>query len=629
MRLVGWAMRFVASWLGREGVAFRDCFLRSATAALLRVWTRRAAMTDTRTYSDRTLYRRLFAQARPFWLHIAALFGLSLLSMPVTLLTPIPLKLAVDCVLAGKPLPGLLAAWLPQSARGAGVWALGLLAWLVVLIAGVKNLADLAFAGLRTYTGEKLILAFRADLFRHSQRLSLAYHDARGTTDLTYRIQYDAPAIQWVTIDAFIPLTTAALTLGLMLVVLVRIQWQLALVALAVAPLLLAVSVFYHKRLKEHWHEAKNLESAAMGLVQEVLGAVRVVKAFAQEDREQQRYIQRAQRSLREQVRLTLMGASFGLIVAVIIAVGTALVLYIGARQVQAGHMTVGDLILVMSYLAMLYGPLQTLSKSATSLQASLVSAERCFVLLDQQPEVVEKPHARPLTRARGEVAFENVSFSYGPGRPALREVSFVVPAGARVGLTGPTGAGKTTLVSLLLRLYDPQEGRILLDGVDLRDYRLRDLRNQFALVLQEPVLFSCSIAENIAYARPEATEAQIQAAARAANAHEFILRLPQGYQTLVGERGAQLSGGERQRIALARAFLKDAPILILDEPTSAVDLETEALILEAMCRLMEGRTTFIIAHRPSTLDICTVRMHLDQGRLVPGPPAGGQTSLG
>lgn len=580
-------------------------------------------MSGPRVYTDRTLYRRLFAQARPFWPHIAALFGLSLLSMPVTLLTPIPLKLAVDCVLSGQPWPKVLAAWLPQSALASSPVALGLLALLVVLIALVKNLAELGYAGLRTYTGEKLILAFRAHLFRHCQSLSLAYHDTRGTTDSTYRIQYDAPAIQWITLDAFIPLATSALTLGLMLVVLLRIQWQLALVALAVSPVLVAVSVVYHRRLKAQWHEAKDLESAAMSLVQEVLAGLRVVKAFAQEDREQQRYLQRASRSLREQVRLTLMGASFGLIVGLIIAVGTALVLFLGARQVQAGTMTLGDLVLVMSYLAMLYGPVQTLSKSATSLQGSLVSAERCFALLDQPPDVAEKPQARPLRRARGEIVFENVSFSYGPDRPALQAVSFVVPVGARVGLTGATGAGKSTLVSLLLRLYDPDSGRILLDGVDLREYRLRDLRNQFALVLQDPVLFSCSIAENIAYARPEATPAQIEAAARAANAHEFILRLPHGYQTPVGERGVQLSGGERQRISLARAFLKDAPMLILDEPTSAVDLETEALILQAMRRLMEGRTSFIIAHRPSTLDICTVRLHLDRGRLVYAGPVG------
>ena len=270
-----------------------------------------------------------------------------------------------------------------------------------------------------------------------------------------------------------------------------------------------------------------------------------------------------------------------------------------------------------MSYLALLYSPLQTVSKSAASLQGSLVSAERAFQLLDELPEVVEKPNARSLVRARGAVAFENVSFGYNAERPALRDISFEVAVGSRVGIAGTTGAGKSTLVSLLLRLYDPASGKISLDGVDLRDFKLRDLRNQFAIVLQEPVLFSSSIAENIAYAKPDASEAEIIAAAQAANAHDFISRLPQAYKTDVGERGVQLSGGERQRISLARAFLKDAPILILDEPTSSVDVKTEAVIMEAMERLMRGRTTFMIAHRLTTLDICDVRIQLEHGRIV------------
>jgi ATP-binding cassette subfamily B protein len=270
-----------------------------------------------------------------------------------------------------------------------------------------------------------------------------------------------------------------------------------------------------------------------------------------------------------------------------------------------------------MGYLAQLYAPLQTMSKGATSLQASLASAERAFALLDEEADVAERPRAQPITRARGAVAFRHLSFAYGQDRPALSDVSFEVEPGTRVGIVGTTGAGKTTLVSLLMRFYDPTAGQILLDGVDLRDYRLADLRNQFALVLQEPVLFSTSIAENIAYARPGATEEEVMGAARAANAHDFIIRLPHGYQTQVGERGMQLSGGERQRVALARAFLKDAPLLILDEPTSSVDVRTEATILEAMQRLMEGRTTFIIAHRLNTVEGCRVRLHIEHGQLV------------
>jgi ATP-binding cassette subfamily B protein len=275
-----------------------------------------------------------------------------------------------------------------------------------------------------------------------------------------------------------------------------------------------------------------------------------------------------------------------------------------------------------MAYLAQLYGPIEAISKKAADMQSSLVSAERAFALLDEEPDVAERPNARPLSRASGAVAFRDVSFAYDRDRTVLHRFTFEVAAGTRVGIAGSTGAGKTTLVSLLTRCYDPIAGQILLDGVDLRDYRLADLRNQFGIVLQEPVLFSTSIAENIAYARPSASAEEIIAAAKAANAHDFIARLPSGYATLVGERGICLSGGERQRVALARAFLKNAPILILDEPTSSVDVRTEAAILEAMERLMQGRTTFLIAHRPDTLRLCDTLLIVENGRLATVAPS-------
>jgi ATP-binding cassette subfamily B protein len=296
---------------------------------------------------------------------------------------------------------------------------------------------------------------------------------------------------------------------------------------------------------------------------------------------------------------------------------GTAAVLFLGALHVQAETLTLGELLMVMAYLAQLYGPMETVSKKIADLQGSLVSAERAYALLDESPDVQDRPGALHLVHAQGAVTFQSVSFSYPHNPPVLHEVSLEIPAGSRVGIEGTTGAGKTTLVSLLTRFYDPTAGQILLDGVDLRDYRLADLRNQFAIVLQDTVLFSTTVAENIAYARPGASDAEIVAAAHAANAHDFITRLPQGYETKVGERGMRLSGGERQRIALARAFLKDAPIVILDEPTSSVDLRTERLIIEALERLMRGRTTFIIAHRLSTLDDCNVRLRVEDGRLV------------
>ncbi len=388
-------------------------------------------------------------------------------------------------------------------------------------------------------------------------------------------------------------------------------------VALAVAPILFLLARSYRQRLRRHWHELKDLDSSAMTVVQETLAAIRVVKAFGQEDREQGRFVRRSSEGVRARNRVTFVEGGFGFLIGMTTALGTATFLFIGANHVQANVLTLGQLLIVMSYLAQLYEPLKTMSRKVASLQSHLASAERAFSLLDEAPDVIERPNARSLARANGAAVLRHVSFAYSGGNPVLSDISLNIPAGVRVGLAGKTGAGKTTFVSLLTRFYDPTAGQIFLDGVDLRDFRLDDLRNQFSIVLQDPVLFSTSIRENIAYARPNASEAEIVGAAKAANAHEFIVGLPQGYETQVGEGGKRLSGGERQLIALARAFLKDAPILILDEPTSSVDMKTEADIIEAMERLMRGRTTFMIAHRLSTLEHCDVRLVMENGRLV------------
>ncbi len=573
-------------------------------------------MKEPRQYSNREIYVRMFREIRPLGLCLAALLFVSLLSTPIALLNPLPLKLMIDCVLGNHDLPKMFVSFIPSGSPRTSGTVIGLIAGLMVLIALAKLLLDLGFSLLRTYTGEKLVLAFRAKLFRHSQRLSLSYHDAQGSADSVHRIQYDAPAIQWIAVDAIIPLITSALTLLCMIVVMAKIDPLLAAVALTVIPLLYLASQRSSRRLKLQWREAKEIESSTLGVVQEVISSVRIVKVFAQEDRENRRYLEQAGKSVREQLRLATIGGGFSLIVGLIMAIGSASVLFMGVRHVQSGRITLGELILVMTYLAMLYSPLQAVSKSAASLQGSLVSMERTLALLDESPDVVEKSDAKPLVKARGHVQFTHVTFGYRAGRNALYDISFEIAPGSAVGIAGTTGAGKSTLMSLLLRLYDPLSGHIFLDGIDLRDYKVRDLRNQFSIVLQEPVLFSTTIGENIAYARPDAAPAEITNAAKAANAHEFIQRLPHGYETQVGERGLQLSGGERQRISLARAFLKTSPILILDEPTSSVDAKTESAILEAMARLMKGRTTFMIAHRLSTLDICNVRLHLERGRL-------------
>ena len=570
---------------------------------------------------DLVLYGRLLRQARPYWLHIAVFFVVSLVASPLALLAPLPLKIAVDSVVGPRPLPGLLRMFMPRASTPSGTQVLLLAVGLLLATALLTQLQGMGVAMLRAGVGEKLLLQFRAELFRHVQRLSILFHDARGTVESMYRLQYDAMAIQAIAVDHVIPVVSSAFTLTSMLYVTARISWQLALVALVVSPLHYVIGRYYRRGLRRKSREAKALDRAALAVVHEVLQGLRVVKAFAREESEQARFVHRAVESMRARLHLAVIQGEYGLVIGVTTAVGTAAVLFLGIRQVQSGALTLGALLLVMGYLSQLSGPLKDMATKAGALQSHLASMERAFALLDEAPEVVEKPNARPLVRASGAITFRDVSFVYPDGRPGLREVSFHVAPGTRVGIAGETGAGKTTLVSLLLRFYDPTVGQILLAGVDLRDYRLADLRNQCAFVPQDPVLFSTSIAENIAYARPEATYEEIVAAAKTARAHEFITVFPRGYDTPVGERGLSLSGGERQRISLARAFLKNAPLLILDEPTSSVDVDTEAAIVEAMERLMQGRTTFLISHRPQALSGCDLVLVVDTGRLVAQTP--------
>jgi ATP-binding cassette subfamily B protein len=563
------------------------------------------------------MYRRLAAYARPYWRQILLVLLLQLLATPLALLGPLPLKIAVDTVIGARPLPGWLEAVLPAGLTGSATMLLGLAAALLVLTAVLGSLLDMAVDLLQTYTGEKLAQDFRSRLFRHVQRLSLSYHDNTGTSDSTYRIQYDAPAIQRIVVDGLIPLFGSSVTLVAMIVVTASIDWRLAVVALSVSPILFLLSRSFGPRLRKDWKEIKQLDSSAMGVVQEVLSAVRVVKAFGREDREHDRFLHQSNRRVRRELEVSALQGRFDLLVALVMAAGGAAALIIGVQQVRAGTLSLGSLLLVMAYLKDIYRPLRMLSKKTVALESSMASAERAFALLDKVPEVAERKDAHRIGRSTGSLLFLDVSFAYDADHTVLNRVSFAAPTGTRVGIRGTTGAGKSSLMGLLMRFYDPTDGQILLDGVDLRDCNLADLRRQFGIVLQEPVLFSSTIAENIAYGRPDATPEQIAEAARLANAHDFISALPEGYDTMVGERGMRLSGGERQRISLARAFLLDAPILILDEPTSSVDVKTEAVIIEAMNRLMEGRTTFLISHRLDALAGCDMQIELEKGWTV------------
>ncbi|MGY1641518.1 ABC transporter ATP-binding protein [Geodermatophilus sp. SYSU D00703] len=559
------------------------------------------------------VYKRLVANSPRCRLPLLGLLALSVLAAPLALLTPLPLKIVLDNVIGDEPSDSL--SWLvPGDGPPSQGSTLAIAVGIVIVIAVLVELQFLASEVLGVWVGERLRLDLRTKLFHRAQRLSLAYHDTVGTADSLCRIEKDATAVKFIPTVGIAPVVTAALTLAGMFVVTARIDPQLAAVSLVVSPLLYLATRASARRLRTMWADAMALESSALAVVSEVLGGLRVVKAFGGEDREQERFVSRSGESARAHVRIAVLDRGFAMLVGLILGTGSAAALLIGTDHVRQGRITAGDLVLIMAYIAALYAPLKTIATTVGNLQMAFAAAERAFDLLDEDPEVVERPEARRLGRAEGHLAFECVSFHYPGGGPVLQNVSFEVPAGCRVGVAGATGAGKTTLISLLARFYDPVEGRILLDDVDLRDYRLADLRRQFAIVLQDSLLFSTSIWENIAYARPGASTADIVAAARAANAHEFIARLPDGYDTVVGERGATLSGGERQRIALARAFLRDAPILVLDEPTSALDIATEVSVMEAMERLMAGRTTFLISHRPSTLASCDVLVRVSGG---------------
>ncbi len=559
---------------------------------------------------------RLLREIRPYGLSIISVFVVSLIVIPLTLITPLPIKIIVDNVLGTQPLPGYLRILAPSSSTGSKEPAILLAIGILLASAVLGNAQNLLSIWSSNKVGNRITLDMRARVFRQMQRLSILYHDTKGVTDSTYRVQNDAPWLRQLAIDTLPPLIADILTLSGMILVMMLFDWELALIALIVAPFMFLFTMIYRQRLRRGWRKVKSSESAALSAAQESLSASRVVKAFGQEERENEQFLSRYTESASAALKVFVEGGVYNLLVGVVTAIGLAAVLYVGIGHVQAGVLTLGGLLIVNYYLTQIYVPLRDIGKRVLDLQQSFAGMDRFLEILDEEPDVPEMPNARPLARATGQTIFENVSFGYDKEHGVLHNVSFVVKSGSSLGVVGPTGSGKTTLSSLILRFFDPSEGRITLDGVDLREYKIADLRNQFAIVLQDTVLFSTSIAENIRFAKPEASMDEVVAASRAASAHGFVTSLPDGYDTLVGERGMKLSGGERQRISIARAFLKNAPILILDEPTSALDVNTETQILNAIQALMEGRTTLMIAHRASTLRNCDMIVILESGKV-------------
>jgi ATP-binding cassette, subfamily B, bacterial len=564
----------------------------------------------------RSLSAQLLGLARPFWVQLSAIFLLSLIATPITLLLAFPLKIVVDNVIGHQPLPHLLQSLVPARFAGSGSANLVLAVGLLLILSTLMSLQALAAWLLQTYTGERLVLDFRAQLFWHAQRMNLLFHDRRGMNDVSYRIQHDAPSLQYIFLQGLVPIVSSGLTFFTMLYVTTRIDSAMAGIAVCVAPALFLLARRSSRRARSGWDGVRKLDSSAMLVLQEALSSIRVVKAFGQEHFEDQRFRLRSRQRMAEQVKLASGQALFHVLISTTIAFASAAALFVGARHVNAGIISLGDLLLVMAYMTQLYEPLRTISGKLPELQAWIVNVRRALALLEEAPEVVETRHTDPVERVAGHISFRNVSFEYAPGMRALDNVSFDIPAGTRVGVIGASGSGKSTLANLLTRFYDPTAGEILLDGRDLRDYTLAGLRSQFSIMLQEPVIFSATAAENISYGRLNASREETIAAAKMAIAHEFISALPEGYETPIGDGGCRLSGGQRQRLAIARAFLKDAPVLIFDEPTSAVDIRTEQDIMQATQRLVHGRTTLIIAHRLSTVKDCDVLLVLRQGRL-------------
>lgn len=560
-------------------------------------------------------FLRVLRFVRPYWRSAAAAVLITVLTALLSLLGPWPLKILFDSVLGDHPLPGLLQG--PLGGLAENVVAL----MLVIVLAGfgltlLENGFSVLNSFLQTRLEQGVILDFRSVLFQHAQRLSLAFHDKKRSGSLIYAINFQADSAAGL-IMAAQPLAQAGLTLIGMFWITYRIDAQLALLSLTVVPVLYYAVGYYITHIQARLRAVRNMEGESLSIIHEAISMMRVIVAFGRERHEYRKFREQGERAVNARVRLTVRQTAFSLVVNTTTAAGTALVLGFGVYKILQGSMTPGELLIVLAYIASIYQPLEAISNTIGSLQDRFVSLELAFQLLDSEPRIRNAPGAVTIERSSGRVVFENVDFAYDGRSDTLMGVSFEAGAGEIIGIVGPTGAGKSTLVSMIPRFYDPAHGRVRLDGKDIRKIRLESLREQISMVLQEPLLFSGSIADNIRYARLDATSDEIVAAAQAANAHDFIMRLPRQYETELGEKGARLSGGERQRISVARAFLKNAPILILDEPTSAIDSKTEAVILDALDRLMSGRTTFMIAHRLSTIRNPTRILVMEQGRIV------------
>jgi ATP-binding cassette, subfamily B, bacterial len=575
-----------------------------------------------------SIYRRVLRYYRPFWRQTVVGLILSLCAIGLNLLKPWPFKIIVDYILPGggnRSRPPEILQFLIRNENGAEIKSpvffttqlIPLLCLALVVIQLFWGIINWITNYLFVKIGLQALLKLRTDLYSYLQSLSLKYHDARRSSDSSFRVAYDSQSIQTIYNKGFTSIFASVITLIGTFVIMVQIDWQLTLLSLAIVPLLLGAIYFFAHRIRRESTFIQEQESAVLAQAQEGLSSIRMVHAFGREDWEVHQFRTQAQQSLQANLRLTLTNVNSALVISTLMVIGTAAMYYVGTLHVLAGTLTLGSLLVFSAYLLMLYQPLESLTYTTWAMEGATAGARRCFEVLDRQDDVIDAPNAIAITETRGALAFQDVSFAYTQDRYVLREIDLQISPNQIVAIVGETGAGKSTLLSLVPRFYDPTSGLVKLDDRNLREITKRSLRAQIGMVLQDTLLFSTTVRENITYGRPDASEEEIVDAARRAQADDFIRQLPNGYASLVGERGGHLSAGQRQRIGIARVFLKNAPVLLLDEPTSALDSATESAIMETIKELMRGRTTLIVTHRLATIHNVDQIVVLEHGRVV------------
>jgi ATP-binding cassette, subfamily B, bacterial len=559
---------------------------------------------------------------RRYWGIAALAFFAMIMQAGMDLLAPWPLKVVFDNVLGKRPLQEPLRSLLNIVTGNRNLTHLGLLNVMIaaMLLFALIDALFTFIGGLVTSSiGQRVVYQLRIQIFDHIQRLSISFHKSSRAGDLTARLTSDIQAIQDMVSSGLSSLITNTLSVLGVLAVVALIDWHFALLMLGATPLMFFVAGSYRKSIRQASRQWRKVEGQVSASAQEKIAAIQVVQAFAGEDDEAQQFAQQSRKSLDAGLAVSRLQSELSPLVDLVGVIALGTIAWLGAREVISGRITLGYLLLFITYLRSILAPVRQLAKLSTQFSKADASAERIQEILDIQPDVRDLPGARQAPPLRGAVAFERVSFAYDNKTPVLHEITARVEPGMTVALVGATGSGKSTLLGMIPRFHDPQSGRVLLDDIDVRRLTLRSLRDQISLVLQDPVLFTGTIRDNIAYGRSGISDAAILRAAKAANVDEFVRRLPDGYATVLGERGSTLSGGQRQRISIARAIVRDAPILLLDEPTSGLDAESEALVMEALQRLMRGRTTFVIAHRLSTIEHADLILVLQHGQIVEG----------